>query len=245
MSNWDDGDWDAPAAAAPKAALPSHGVAASWEDEDVSDGEDATVAAAAPKASAPMKPAKARALAIKKREQEEMARAKAKRDAREAELEAMSAIERKMEQQRLVEEGDMEHTADLFGKEAVAAGKEFGDVKQTIDNFTPTTENEFSKFAEMVGEKCRKLNTNPRRTTQYVNLVKDIMRQLTADLGADDVKDLSTHMGLLSNEKREAFKKSKGHKKKAASKKSHVKVDRAMDDMGNGRYDDFDDDAFM
>ncbi len=250
MADWDDDGWDADAPGAPAptskaySALPSGAVADSWEDEDASDGEDAQAAAAAPKPSAPMKPAKVLAQALKERERAEAEQARAKALARERELESVSAIEKKMRLQKMVEEADLDHARDLFMGSAADAGPMENDAPVTIDNFKPETDTDYKKFAEMIGDKCRGLNSNPKRTQKYVNFVKDVMRQLTKDLNADDVKDLSSHMGILSNEKREAFKKSKGHKKKAASKKTHVKVDNATD-MRTDAYDDFDDDMFM
>lgn len=240
MGDWDEDDWDAdvPAKAAPMSRAPA--VPNSWEDEDQSEDESSVAAPKVAPASAPMKASKARGLALKEREKREKEREKAKALAREKELAELSEMERKVRIRKIVEEADLDNARDLFDGNAADAGRMMDDGKKTLVNFEPKTDDDYKKFAEMVGEKCRTLNKDPKRTLRYVNFVKDVMRQMTCDLGVDDSKELSTFMGLLSNEKREAFKKSKGHKKKAASKKTHVKVDRASD-VRDDDFDDFDD----
>lgn len=236
MADWEDDDWDSGAPA--KSVLPPTvaPVLDSWEDEDASEEEEAPEKKAPE--PAPMRPAKARALALKERERKENERLREKALAREKELDELSAAERKMRMQKIVEEADLDNARDLFvGSAADADG--FIDEAPTLENFTPKTEEEFKKYADMLGTKCRSFNTNPKRTLRYVTFVKDVIRELSKELGADDAKDLSTFVGLLSNEKREAFKKSKGHKKKSASKKAHVKVDKASD-IRDDDYDDFD-----
>lgn len=242
MGDWLDDDWDADAAPAPAATAASGAVPDSWADEDMSEEE--TPAAKQVQAPAAMKPSKARALAMKERERKEMEAAAERRRAHEARLAEMSAVERKMEQQRIVEEADLDNARDLFGG---GTGGKTDDAPKadTIDTLEPQADADFDKLAAMIGTKCRAYNTNPRRTLRYLNFVKSVTRELTRDLGPDDAKDLASFMGVLSNEKLAASKRAKGGKKKAPSKKSHVKVDRA-DDMGDGQYDDYDEfDGFM
>lgn len=230
MAGWDDEDWEEEVVAPPKAPA----VKSSWEDEDMSEEEE--VKEVKPKGPAPMKPSKARALAMKEREAKEVA-------AREAKLAAMSAPERKAEMQRIVEEADMENARDLFSADADDMKAAMDSMKvTTIDNFEPKTSADYTKLSEMIGKRCRKLVTNPKKTLQYMEFMKQLIRECTKDLNADDAKDLSTFMGLISNEKRDAFKKSKGHKKKNTTKKN-VKVERggAFDDGMHDDYGEFDD----
>eukprot|EP00177_Eucheuma_denticulatum_P007698 GFKZ01013998.1.p1 GENE.GFKZ01013998.1~~GFKZ01013998.1.p1 ORF type:complete len:238 (-),score=68.26 GFKZ01013998.1:884-1597(-) len=235
MSNWDDEDWEAPGAGAPP-SLPSNPTG-NWDDEDLSDDEPAVVLK---KPSAPMKQSKALKLALKAKEAEEQRLETERLLERERKMNEMSAVERKMEQQRIVEEADMDNTRDLFMDGGSGEGGMAPPAEPTLDNFKPVTDADFGKFARMVGDRCAELNTNPKKTLRYVQFVKDVMRGLTRDLGPDDTKELSTYMGFISNEKRDQVKKQRGVKKKT-NKKGQVRVDRA-DDMRNDTYDDFADD---
>lgn len=236
MASWDDEDWDAPGVPPP---LPvGGGREGNWDDEDAS--EDEPEAEVLKKPSAPMKPSKALKLALKAKEVEEQRLETERLLEMERKLNAMSAVERKMEEQRIVEEADLDNARDLFMDGKAGKSDMVPPAEPTLDDFKPVTDDDYKKFATMIGNRCADLNSNPKRTLRYVTFVKDVMRALTKDLGPDDTKDLSTFMGVLSNEKREEFKKSKGIKKKN-NKKANVKVDRA-DDMREDAYDDFADD---
>lgn len=239
--SWEDEDWESPSAPEP---MPSYGGGAGggdtqglgdWDDEDASEEEEVVLK----KPSAPMKASKARKLALQKKEEEEMRLQTEKLLARERRMNEMSALERKMEQQRIVEEADMDNARDLF-MDGVGGQVDTG-APVTLENFKVETPADYKKFAEMIGNRCADLNTNPKKTLKYVGFVKDVMKIMVRDLNVDDVKDLSSYMGLLSNEKREQFKKAKGIKKKSNNKKVHVRVDRA-DDMREDPFDDFADD---
>lgn len=237
MSNWDDEDWETDPAPGPAPVLPVGGGAGlgNWDDEDASEEEEVVLK----KPSAPMKPSKARALALKKKEEEEQRQEAERALAREKELQELSAMERKMREQQIVEASDLENAKDLFmDGDAKAAMKP--PAEPTLDTFKPVSDEDYKKFATMVGDRCGELNDNPKKTLRYVNFVKDVIRGLTKDLGPDDAKDLAAFTGLISNEKRDEFKKSKGFKKKT-NKKTHVRVDREGD-MRNNDFDDFADD---
>lgn len=235
MSNWDDEDWEQSEVVAENVAEP----VGDWDDEDEEeDGEPELK-----KPSAPMKPKKALERALKAREEEERQREVERIQAREKELEGMTESERKARQQELVEKSDLENAIDLFSGGSYKAGviprmENMG--IDTLENFKPESDADFEKFAQMIGNRCTILNDNPRKTGRYVEFLKQVMRVVTRDLGPDDAKDLSTYMGLLSNEKRDEFKKAKGIKKKV-NKKATVRVDRASD-MHDDVLDDFVDD---
>lgn len=243
MSNWDDEDWEADSGPSPAPSLPvpAAGGMGNWDDEDLPEEEEDI---SLKKPSAPMKPSKARALALKKKEEEEQRLATARAIAREKEMEELSAVERKMRQQKLVEQADLENVKDLF-MEGSSNGGMRPPAEPTIDTFKPVTEEDYNKYAAMISEHCVKLSninspTKKKQMGLYVSFVKQLMRGLAQELSQEDTKDLSTFMGLLSNEKRDQFKKSKGYKKKT-SKKTHVRVDRE-DDMRGDVFDDFADD---
>lgn len=223
MSNWDDEDWDDSQVVAGGESL------GDWDDEDAEEEPEPELK----KPSAPMKPKKALERMLKEKEEEEKKREVERILAREKELAEMPETERKRHQQQLVEDADLETARDIF------SGVALSDVptsEPTLDTFTPVTDADYAKFAQMIGERCVKLNDNPRKTGRYVDFIKDVLRIVTRDLGPDDAKDLSTFTGLLSNEKRDEFKRSKGVKKKT-NKKASVRVDRADDVRDNG-FDD-------
>lgn len=236
MSNWDDDDWDAtPSSSVPAVGVPLSSALGDWDDEDESEDEVLVLK----KQSAPMKPSKIRALALKEKEEAERSREIERILSREKEVKELSVVERKLRQQQLVEDADLENTKDLFmvsgGGDSMAPPPE-----PTLMTFTPTSDDDFKLFAKMVSDRCCALNDNPRKTGRYVDFVKELLRGLTKGLGPDDAKDLATFMGLIGNEKRDEFKKSKGYKKKN-SKKAHVRVDRAAD-LRDDNFDDFADD---
>ncbi|CAN8065955.1 unnamed protein product [Agarophyton chilense] len=240
MSNWDDDEWDvdpSPAAPTIPSASAYYGGDAlgNWDDEDQSEDEEPQLK----KPSAPMKPSKARAKALKEKEEQERQREIEKVLARQKELDEMDAVQRKIREQQIVEEADFENAKELFMVGDASEGME-PPADPTIENFKPVTDADFSKFAQMIGERCSVLNDNPKRTGRYMDFVKEMLRVVVKGLGPDDTKDLSTFVGVISNEKRDEFKKSRGFKKKT-NKKSHVRVDK-MNDMRNDVYDDFADD---
>lgn len=240
MSAWDDEDWEETPVPSSASALSTAvgNELGNWDDEDASEEEEEQVYK---KPSAPMKPSKQRALALKEKEEMERKKEVERILEREKQLAEMSAVERKMHQQHLVEESDLQNARDLFMDGG--GGADDGmlpPAEPTLETFKPVTDADYQKFAAMVGEKCTQLNNTPKRTLRYVNFVKDLMRVLVKDLGPDDTKDLATFMGILSNEKRDEFKKSKGFKKKT-SKKTHVRMDRPAD-VREDNFKDFADD---
>lgn len=235
MSNWDDEDWDNSEVAAGNAAEP----VGDWDDEEEVEEPEPELK----KPSAPMKPKKALERALKAKEEEERQREVERIKAREEELAAMTDSERKARQQELVEQADLENAVDLFSGGAYKAGvvPRMQNVSvESLEKFQPVSDADYKKFAQMIGNRCAVLNDNPRKTGQYMDFLKQVMRIVTKDLGPDDAKDLSTFMGLLSNEKRDEFKKAKGIKKKV-NKKANVRVDRASD-IQNDDFDDYADD---
>lgn len=232
MSNWEDEDWE-DSTSLPQ---PSTSVAAGdWDDEDEEGLE--TIEEPMKIAPAPMKPKKALELALKAKEEEERRREVEAIAQREKELSELSQVERKLREQKIVEDADLENTKDLFGNDE-GGGMKVPD-GPTLETFEPKTDEDFKKLAGMVGDRICPFNDNPRKTGRYIDFLKLVFRAVTKDLSSDDTKDLSTFVGVIGNEKREEFKKSKGIKKKV-NKKASVKVDRA--DMRSDLFDDFADD---
>ncbi|PXF40919.1 Eukaryotic translation initiation factor 3 subunit J [Gracilariopsis chorda] len=235
MASWDDDDdWDAHPPPAPTFHASSNALG-NWDDEDQSDDEQIELK----KAPAPMKPSKLRAKALKEKEDQQRQREVQRVLARQKELDEMDAVQRKIRQQQIVEEADLENAKELF---MVAAPSDAmaPPSQPTLDDFKPQSDADFSKFARMMGDRCAALNDNPKRSARFMHFIKEMLRVAVKDLGPDDTKQLSTFVGVLSNEKRDEFKRAKGIKKKS-NKKSHVRVDKATD-MRDDVYDDFADD---
>lgn len=245
--DWEDEKWEtAPAVLpTPSRSQRENDVPDDWDDEDADDSEEPVVAAAAPKPPALMKSSKRIANALKEKEAAQREAARERAMQREKELAEMDEASRKLEMQKIVEEADLDNARDLFmGTNAGGDSSRLPPAGDTLDTMMPKTEQDLSEYASMLTEKCRKFNLDPRRATRYVVFVKDVMRGLTMDLGADDAKEIATYMNTISNVKLEEFKKAKGGAKKKTSKKATVRVDRADSDM-YGSYHDELDDAFM
>lgn len=239
--DWEDDDWESaptPALSKPPTEAPND-----WEDEDAEPEQAPVQVAAAPKAPAPMKQSKRIALALKKKEEAEREEAIQRLQAREKRLAEMDAASRKLEMQKLVEEADLDNARNLFMDNGSRSSLSKDHIPPDLENLhtmNPSTDEELTRYAKMLTEKCQKFNKDPRRTARYMVFVKDVFRGLSADLGPDDVKELATHMNTISNVRRDEYKKSKGQKKKPPKKTTAVRVD--VDDLADTTYaDEYDD----
>jgi translation initiation factor 3 subunit J len=245
--DWEEDDWEAAPAPAPSASGAAAALAEDWEDEDSAPVAAAAEVAAAPKPSAPMKQSKRLAQALKEKEAAVQAAATERAMRREVELAAMDDAARKLEMQRIVEEADLDNARELFmGRDkppvGAAADAPAGD---NLDTLNPPTDAELARYAIMLTDKCRKFNRDPRRTARYMVFVKEVVRGLTADLDAEDAKDVATHMSTISNVKLEEVKKARGGKRKAP-KRAAVRVALDQDDdMQGSSYADNEYDEFM
>ncbi|XP_073124592.1 uncharacterized protein [Henckelia pumila] len=204
-NNWDDED------------LETDGVKDSWEDEDEP--------AQAPKAEpSPEKvPKKPTAKSGEKK-------VKTVETATEAPLDP---VEKKLRQQRLVEEADYKSTAELFAKK--------GDEK-TLDNFIPKTESDFAEYAELISYKLRPYE----RSYHYIGLLKAVMRLSLTSLQGADAKEVASSVTAVANEKIKAEKEASGGKKKMVGKKKQLQhVGKPDDDVVADAYDGYDDYDFM
>ncbi|XP_073125047.1 uncharacterized protein [Henckelia pumila] len=141
--------------------------------------------------------------------------------------ESLNPVEEKFRQQRLVEEADYKSTAELFAKK----GDEI-----TLDNFIPTSESDFSEYAELISHKLRPYE----KSYHYIGLLKAVMRLSMTSLKGADAKEVASSVTAVANEKIKAEKDAK--KKTGKKKQLHVgKTDDevAVDDGYDG-YDDYD-----
>ncbi|XP_073058676.1 uncharacterized protein [Primulina eburnea] len=197
--NWDDED------------LEDDGVKDSWEDED----EPALAPKAKPSPEkVPKKPTSK--LGEKKGTTVETAME-----------EPIDPVEKKLRQQRFVEEADYKSTAELFAKK--------GDEK-TLDNFIPKTESDFAEYAELISYKLRPYE----KSYHYIGLLKAVMRLSLTSLRGADAKEVASSVTAVANEKIKAEKEASGSKKKVGKKKQLQHVGKPDDDVVTDAYDDYD-----
>ncbi|KAL3615052.1 hypothetical protein CASFOL_040713 [Castilleja foliolosa] len=144
----------------------------------------------------------------------------------------LDPIEEKLRQQRLVEEADFKSTAELFGKT--------GD-ENTLDNFIPKSESDFTDYAELVAHKLRPYE----KSYHYIGLLKAVMRLSMVSLKGSDAKDVASSITAIANEKIKVEKEANAGKKKTGGKKKKLHVGKQDDDVIVDSYDGYDDDDFM
>lgn len=106
-----------------------------------------------------------------------------------------------------------------------------------IDQFEPTSKEQFEKFGELLKEKIIKYENS----SFYVAFLESLLRDASANLDADDVKKILSTVNAVSNEKVKQVKAAKGKKK---PKKATLVVgkDTVKEEIGGEvDYDDFDD----
>jgi len=201
------------------------------DDWDASSDEEVKEVKAAP---VHVKKKTARQLAKEKEEQE-----KKEREERAAKLAAQTPEEKlaeKLRLQKLAEDSDFGITQDMFG----AGGDDAG--RKTLDNFNPSTKNEFTEFIEMMASKFQKFENSPH----YFYAVDAFVQKAMQSLNVDDLKKISKSMTILANEKQK-LEKSAGKKGKKATKAKLGGVSKASNKDVYNTYDDYDNefDDFM
>ncbi|XP_073301850.1 uncharacterized protein [Primulina huaijiensis] len=204
-NNWDDED------------LEDDGVKDSWEDEDEP----------APTPKAEPSPEK-----VPKNPTAKLGEKKGITFETTAEA-SLDSVEKKLRQQRLVEEADYKSTEELFAKK--------GDEK-TLDNFIPKTESDLAEYAELISYKLRPYE----KSYHYIGLLKAVMRLSLTSLRGADAKEVASSVTAVANEKIKTEKEATGGKKKTVGKKKHLQhVGKPDDDVVADAYDDYDGYDFM
>mmetsp|Transcript_16690 Transcript_16690/g.36287 ORF Transcript_16690/g.36287 Transcript_16690/m.36287 type:complete len:237 (-) Transcript_16690:664-1374(-) len=235
MSDWEADDFKVP-------VLPA-AIKNNWDDEDV-DSEPEKLAAPAQNVPAAKKDAGKQSRKskldekIQQREEREAAMRSARSKTTEASLEGLSAEERKLRLQEIVEESDMQNAKELFMDGE--AGND--DDKATLDSLQLKTTKDDEKLAELFAEKIKPV-FRPKRSERYVELLKGVLRACTEELDVDDVKELATTVNVISNEKLKKKQAAQGKKKKNTAKRS-VRVEQDdFEEPARGvlgaDYDDF------
>eukprot|EP01099_Mayorella_cantabrigiensis_P000904 TRINITY_DN1386_c0_g1_i1.p1 TRINITY_DN1386_c0_g1~~TRINITY_DN1386_c0_g1_i1.p1 ORF type:complete len:220 (+),score=70.35 TRINITY_DN1386_c0_g1_i1:133-792(+) len=215
--SWEDEDFEPPVTAPPVPA-------GQWDDEDAdnvkeswddSDDEKKDKPAETKKSQPKPKPApkiKGRVLGVSEVEDEKK-------------VPVLSA-EEKRKRQILVEDADYSNTKDLF---AGISSDTTPEEAFNLDSL-PTTEAEFSQYADFIAEKFNRHSTS----MHYVHFLKSLLTGATKNMKVEDIKELSRILTVIANEKIKAEKTKP--KKKGPTKKLNIKGEDLLDDF----VDDYD-----
>jgi len=130
----------------------------------------------------------------------------------------------KQRKQLMVEEADFENTASMFSGLS-------NELK--IDIVNPKDARDFDALADSFSKKLNLYSTS----THYTNFLKNLFRQLTANLESNDISQIATSLSVLANEKIKSEKEKK--KKKTVTKRAAVNLKN--EDVEEGDYDEFSD----
>lgn len=172
-------------------------VADNWDDDEEEEDKKAQVPASVPKKKKP--------LAERIKEKEEMRRQErlAKEEERkkleeesQQQLTPEGQLAEKLRQQRLQEESDLQLAKEAFGISETIPGV------KTIDNFDPSTKEEFTEFASMITQKFQKLEGR----AEYQQFLETLFRDCCTSLEADEIKKISSSLNLLASSGTYAYK---------------------------------------
>ena len=233
MSNWDDDDFEPPAASVvPPSGQPNPNPNA-WEgeDEDVKDAWDADsdedkTKNAENTTSSPQHVKKKKTLQEKIREKEEKQRElRARKE--ELEREYTEAEKRKMQ-----EDSDLLIAQEALGVKNLSLETNQG----LLEKFDPKGLEDFVEFRFQLTQKLLTYKDSPH----FYLFTEDLFRELASGLSSEDTRKLSNVLLTMSNEK---GKREKANKKTKNKNKNQLKqVGNAISEF-NG-YGDDDMDAF-
>jgi translation initiation factor 3 subunit J len=232
--SWEEEDFEPPVVTSNTAQFEDEDkeeeVKDSWEDEEPKPqpAKKTTTAPTESKKFAQTSTKKKSGKAIQKREQaKEVEQATANKKP--------LTYEEKLALQKKVEEADMENIKDVFKDNDALFGTDTATTSSTsqsgLDTFKPSSEKDFTKYAEMVAEKITKYD----ESYHYPHMLKTLLREVTSSMDPDDIKELITTLNVVVNEKIAASKK----KKSAPKKKTAVTKKATFEDMVEGEYDMF------
>mmetsp|Transcript_6743 Transcript_6743/g.23030 ORF Transcript_6743/g.23030 Transcript_6743/m.23030 type:complete len:272 (+) Transcript_6743:1331-2146(+) len=266
--DWEDDEFEVPNLAAPQQQPPE-----SWSDEEAHDakqedaardqeGKDAKDAspggAGGPPAPARPKQLAKQKIAEREAKEREMAAKAAKAKAAKADVvfgddrgildgargaddTPVDAVAEKLRLRQLEEEADFENAQGMFdagrgnGKAAAAPDGE------AIESFVARTAADGEQLADRVALKLTQFEHFP----WYTEMCKALVKKLTANASADDVKELASTVQVVANDKLKAERdKHKGKKKagkgKATVKETHNAAFDNTDEYGDNYDDEYD-----
>ncbi|KAL0586374.1 hypothetical protein ABG067_003987 [Albugo candida] len=250
MDSWDDDEYEVP-------AVLSEAPKVSWEDEEEPESKEEVKQDV--EKSLPTKPKQA-----KKNKLKEL-REKQKQDIEQTKmlLQAQTLAtpeEQKAHVQKLVENADFDSAADIFGADFIRKDRDLEqvtrdekssnktektDIEATISKMRLATEADAERLGNVVASK---LIASPN-TKSALSCLKLIITRGSTNLTAEDMKELTTIINVIKNDKIAATKP-KGKKKKQTGKQGYTKVEYGKDADGLNdyidNYDEFDQfDEFM
>jgi len=195
--------------------------ATSWEDDDESSEDEA------PKVVAPKPKNENKKVVSKARSKKDVIRGGNASAA--ADEPALDPVEEKLRRQKMVEDGDLAVTMDLFG----AAPED--DTPGSITN--PKTKIEFEAFAEILGKKLKEHSAS----AHYQHCVKEMLRHALEGCDSQTIKGVGTFCNTKSAEVAKA-EKAEAQKGKKQNKKKQLQTSKADDfmDAGLGHGGDYD-----
>merc|ERR1712048_814937 len=216
---------------------------ASWEGEDEEDVDDDDVKDDWD-ASSSDEEEKKKLLEAKIKEKEEKLRKEEEERKRleEANRELSAEEKRKMQEQSDLEMA-MTAFGDLGNSNPVDPGQQTFPAplpgEKTIDNFIPTTKEDFNEFSKMLVKKFSTLE----KKKDYPSFLENFFRDCCAGMEAEDVKKISNALSAVAvaaQKQKQALKAKTKPAKKASLKpsKGTSNYDMSYDD-GYGDYDDF------
>lgn len=236
MASWDDEDFEPVKVAAGATTTIDHWDGEDEDDDDLKDNWDDDEEDKDKEGVPKSQPKKKKTLAEKIAERDERKRQEAiakMLQEPDKELSPEEEMEEKLRAQRLQEEADLEIAKDAFGIVDLPTP----DVK-TIDNFEPSSKEEFLQLSNMIVEKLSKLE----HRTDYSFFLETLLRDCCAGREGDEIKKISNTLNALVQEKQKLNKVAKGKKKPPVNKT--LKSGKGMNDelgYNDGYYDEFDD----
>ncbi|XP_071038030.1 eukaryotic translation initiation factor 3 subunit J [Parasteatoda tepidariorum] len=134
----------------------------------------------------------------------------------------------KLKQQKLQEEADLQLAKETFGV--------IENDTDSIDNFQPSSKEDFDKFRKLLVDKIQKTEESPH----FPNFLDDFCRDLCLNVSPEDIKKITSTLNALAHEKVKA-QKAKAGKKKPGSKKASLKLTRNDDYSIIDYADEFED----
>jgi len=126
--------------------------------------------------------------------------------------------------QLMVEAADFENTREMFSGLDV------------IDTKHPKDEKDFEALATLLAQKLAIFD----KSYHFKEFLKSLYRQTAASLKSDDIKELSSVLGMVANEKMKS-EKEKQKKKKAPGKRTTLNVKSDFDEEQEDVLDDYSD----
>merc|ERR1712070_800969 len=214
---WDsdsEDEWDAPVVKKPV------GAKTTWEDDDDESEEEIAVVASQPKNEAKANP-------LKSKNKSKKAVLASGKNSSAAEEPCLDPAEEKLRLQKLVEDGDLALTEDLFG----------GGPAEEGSASNPKTKVEFEAFATIIGTKLRE----HEESVHYTTMLKQLLKTALEAAPSSSCKELASLCNTQSSEKQKA-EKALAQKGKKKNTKVSIQKDHGGDfmDAGLSYGDDYD-----